>query len=290
VHSGPGTASNRLYGWAGYVCAALLHYSFKCRPCGCAVKYCCSFAVLVMVTPFGGGQWMPFPRFGDSYSLDEQYNFVRSLGRPAFIRCSHWPACFFDWLVGRASRCGQLKDDWFVVWWSCTLRSLVLWLRSMLLSSALEQALCCTEGWQTIAVWKGPFLDLCIVPPHYILIQLLFLCASICMWVLHTNVVSVLIASCRSCETVFGNVLLMIGHIRKDMTAIDESLYKVVYNQASEHLTLSSSSSSSSSYICHGVGPLVVPFGSHVSRSLFRGLPWFLLPVVLTCFNHDNYS
>ena len=31
--------------------------------------------------------------------------------------------------------------------------------------------------------------------------------------------------------------------------------------------------SSSSSYICHGVGPLVDPFRSHVSRSLFKGLP-----------------
>ena len=30
---------------------------------------------------------------------------------------------------------------------------------------------------------------------------------------------------------------------------------------------------SSSSYICHGVGPLVDPFRSHVSRSLFKGLP-----------------
>ena len=28
-----------------------------------------------------------------------------------------------------------------------------------------------------------------------------------------------------------------------------------------------------SSYICHRVGPLVDPFRSHVSRSLFRGLP-----------------
>ena len=32
-------------------------------------------------------------------------------------------------------------------------------------------------------------------------------------------------------------------------------------------------------YICHGVGPLVDPFRSHVSRSLFKGLPRFLLPV-----------
>jgi len=37
-------------------------------------------------------------------------------------------------------------------------------------------------------------------------------------------------------------------------------------------------SSSSSSYIFHAVGALVDPFRSHVSRSLFKGLPWFLLP------------
>jgi len=37
--------------------------------------------------------------------------------------------------------------------------------------------------------------------------------------------------------------------------------------------------SSSSSYVCHGVRPLVDPFRSHVSRSLFRGLPRFLLPI-----------
>ena len=30
---------------------------------------------------------------------------------------------------------------------------------------------------------------------------------------------------------------------------------------------------SSSSHICHGVGPLVDPFRSHVQRSLFKGLP-----------------
>jgi len=34
----------------------------------------------------------------------------------------------------------------------------------------------------------------------------------------------------------------------------------------------------SSSYFCHGVGPLVDAFRSHISRSLFKGLPWFLLP------------
>jgi len=32
-------------------------------------------------------------------------------------------------------------------------------------------------------------------------------------------------------------------------------------------------------HVCHGVRPLVDPFRSHVSRSLFRGLPRFFLPV-----------
>jgi hypothetical protein len=45
-----------------------------------------------------------------------------------------------------------------------------------------------------------------------------------------------------------------------------------------QHNVLQQNTSSSSS-ICHGVGPLVDPFWSHVSRSLFKGLPWFLLPV-----------
>ena len=51
--------------------------------------------------------------------------------------------------------------------------------------------------------------------------------------------------------------------------------YEVQSNDLSLHNKprLSSSSSSSSSYICHGVGPLVDPFRSHVSRSLFKGLP-----------------
>jgi len=42
--------------------------------------------------------------------------------------------------------------------------------------------------------------------------------------------------------------------------------------------------SSSSSSICHGIRPLVDPFRSHASRSLFNGLPWFLLPVGKYCF------
>ena len=37
-------------------------------------------------------------------------------------------------------------------------------------------------------------------------------------------------------------------------------------------------------HICHGVGPLVDPCRSHVSRSLFKGPPYFLLPVEEQCF------
>ena len=48
----------------------------------------------------------------------------------------------------------------------------------------------------------------------------------------------------------------------------------VSYQSLRQHI-----SSSSSSYVCQGVRPLVDPFRSHVSRSLFRGLPRFLLPV-----------
>jgi hypothetical protein len=46
----------------------------------------------------------------------------------------------------------------------------------------------------------------------------------------------------------------------------------------------SSSLSSSSSSICHAVWPRVDPFRSHVSRSLFKGLPRFLQPVTQQCF------
>jgi len=49
-----------------------------------------------------------------------------------------------------------------------------------------------------------------------------------------------------------------------------------------------------SSYICHGVGPLVDPFRSHIFRSLFKGQPWFLLPVgeqrFITLDNFEKYT
>ena len=45
----------------------------------------------------------------------------------------------------------------------------------------------------------------------------------------------------------------------------------------------------SSSSVFHGVGPLVDPFRSHASRTLFNGLPWFLLPVGKYCFITFGY-
>jgi len=44
-------------------------------------------------------------------------------------------------------------------------------------------------------------------------------------------------------------------------------------NEELNDLYSSASSSLSSSYICHGVGPVVDPFRFHVSRSIFKGLP-----------------
>jgi hypothetical protein len=59
----------------------------------------------------------------------------------------------------------------------------------------------------------------------------------------------------------------------------DLTILTIFDDEQSYNTGLVSSSSSSSSSIFHGVGPLVDPFRSHVSRSLIKGLPWFLLPV-----------
>ena len=65
-----------------------------------------------------------------------------------------------------------------------------------------------------------------------------------------------LIGVCYYC-LVWGNILLLRIFESEGYLLIDRLFY-------------SSSSSSSSSYIYHGFGPLVNPFGSHVSRSLFK--------------------
>jgi hypothetical protein len=44
-------------------------------------------------------------------------------------------------------------------------------------------------------------------------------------------------------------------------------------------------------HLHHAVWPPGDPFRSHISRSLFNGLPWWLLPVGLQCFGiHCNLS
>jgi len=49
--------------------------------------------------------------------------------------------------------------------------------------------------------------------------------------------------------------------------------HSAMLDVALSSICLNNVTSSSSSYICHGVGPLVDPFRSHVSRSLFKGVP-----------------
>jgi hypothetical protein len=53
-----------------------------------------------------------------------------------------------------------------------------------------------------------------------------------------------------------------------------------------KNLKSSLSSSSSSSCSNQGAGLLVNPFRSHASRSLFSGIPWFLLPFGVSFFYH----
>ena len=50
------------------------------------------------------------------------------------------------------------------------------------------------------------------------------------------------------------------------------SYYQIKFRNSASRWLLSPSSSPSS-YICHGVGPLLDPCRSHASRSLFKGLP-----------------
>jgi hypothetical protein len=58
--------------------------------------------------------------------------------------------------------------------------------------------------------------------------------------------------------------------VRTQARLRDEGTHFHDYSNMRRLLHISSSSSSSSSYICHGVGPLVDQFRSHVSRSLFK--------------------
>ena len=58
----------------------------------------------------------------------------------------------------------------------------------------------------------------------------------------------------------------MLNHFLKPMCVVALE-FNTQYNTETLDMT------ASSSYSCHGVGPLVDTFRSHVSRSLFKGLP-----------------
>ena len=79
----------------------------------------------------------------------------------------------------------------------------------------------------------------------------------------------------KSCSLIFMAQMMVTLH--RTALYVGLNVHSVTWCSVNEIL-----SSLSSSYICHGVGPLVDPFQSHVSRSLFKGLPWFLLPVLYT--------
>ena len=81
--------------------------------------------------------------------------------------------------------------------------------------------------------------------------------------------------------------VMELGHLltRSGLTYLEDSseVYHDSFCQLGNSVSLPwviySPSSSSSSYVCHGVRPLVDTFRSDVSRILLRGLPRFLLPV-----------
>ena len=80
-----------------------------------------------------------------------------------------------------------------------------------------------------------------------------------------------------------NEIYLLIKYIKSVLWRVAKRLSYIEYARCLKFnrvtITPSSSLSSSSSYICNEIGPLVDPFRSHVCRSLFKGLPWFLLPV-----------
>jgi hypothetical protein len=69
-----------------------------------------------MCCPFDGGKRMPFTRFGDSYAFPMSSGILSRAwgGRLLFSAPTGLPV--YDWLVGRASRSGQLKDCRLVGW------------------------------------------------------------------------------------------------------------------------------------------------------------------------------
>ena len=62
------------------------------------------------------------------------------------------------------------------------------------------------------------------------------------------------------------------------------SRFGATHNLRNTYRDIAAFKSLSLSSIFHGIRPLVDPFRSHASRSLFNGLPWFLLPIGKYCF------
>ena len=87
-------ASGRLYSWAGYDPTALLRYPVWRWQHGFAVNCYYSFTVVEMCTPFCDDQWMLLRFWWCLLLLDEQWNAVQSLDRPAFMQCFCHTTCF----------------------------------------------------------------------------------------------------------------------------------------------------------------------------------------------------
>jgi hypothetical protein len=77
--------------------------------------------------------------------------------------------------------------------------------------------------------------------------------------------------------------LQLIGQLNEDshesLNELCRNYHRLLMWRVSQGLDIHGPKISSSSSIFHVVGPLDDPFRSHMSRSLFKGPSWFLLPV-----------
>ena len=102
-----------------------------------------------------------------------------------------------------------------------------------------------------------------------------FVSVVLCMLAGHTSQRAVSLAS----PLYFNYDAVIVQRLASFVTTVARTVYTACPSHDFTPCLCNKMSFSSSSYSCHGVGPLVAPFQSHVSRSLFKGLPWFLLPV-----------
>ena len=68
------------------------------------------------------------------------------------------------------------------------------------------------------------------------------------------------------------------------IASLNNDMFRPLYRPLSGCTFSYLKASLSSSSIFHGIWPIVDPFLSRASRSLFNSLPWFLLPVGKYCF------